>query len=356
MGEQPSESIAVAKRNVKLLLESAVEKASQTDRPIEEFRGIALYDSRRDSQIAELPEFKAARDSIAVINLVQDRFGANEGARLTLQLVYSLFAQLDAPIWSEEVFESIWGSFLEEAHDPTWTYRGIANLRNFDADSLRFDLGDGIVIQGRDFSHLRSVGFSEGILQRLVDDWSSAWGSSSFVMTAESSVPKSPDSVVLSATSEGWMRAQRAIAALRLVAPGDIGLSQMWVIRPSRFNVGLGGVSAMGHSISSAGTAYTLTEDILERYGSVYERLHKLETMGYGGSPGNLDLAPCLHGDIRSLAGGSRYPTSGPHHGARSTSRFRNGDFLQAVVSGCESTWVDGCATRRTASAAKGLL
>jgi hypothetical protein len=107
------------------------------------------------------------------------------------------------------------------------------------------------------------------------------------------------------------MKAQRALRALRLLARGDIGIGRMWVSRPARFNVGLGFGHIIGYSVPVLGSNYRLTDSIAAAVPDVYEALRYLENHGYGGAPGNLDLAlrsfmatydrPLARGDSRVL-------------------------------------------------------
>jgi hypothetical protein len=110
-------------------------------------------------------------------------------------------------------------------------------------------------------------------------------------MLVEDRLEKSPDNFVLSSNPTLFCKAQRAFSALRLLAPGDIGIGRMWVGRAARFNVGLGGKDIVGHSVPSFGSEFQLTESIAAAVPAMYDALRRLETQGYVGAPGNLDLA-----------------------------------------------------------------
>jgi Apea-like HEPN len=185
-------------------------------------------------------------------------------------------------------------------------------VRYLVASSGPFDLGGGVSIRGRSFRELSELGFSQGVLAGLSEDWSAyGFGASSFVMTVEDRLDKSPDNFVLTSPATEFTKAQRALVALRLLAPGDIGIGRMWVSRPARFNVGLGGGHMRGYSVPVLGSDYRLTDSIAAAVPDMYEALRHLEDHGYRGAPGNLDLAlrsfmatydlPLARGDSRVL-------------------------------------------------------
>ena len=71
------------------------------------------------------------------------------------------------------------------------------------------------------------------------------WGSSPYIIWAEDDVEKSPENFITT-SSLPWTKATRALGALRLLGPGEITMSQMWITRTAKFNVGLGGLQASG--------------------------------------------------------------------------------------------------------------
>jgi hypothetical protein len=129
-------------------------------------------------------------------------------------------------------------------------YRNLNNLQNFQCDAMHLDLGDGTSIHGRDGAVLAGLGFNVGISERLFAEWG-GFGASSFVLVAESSMPKRPENLIMVDNSEGWLRCARAIGAMRLVAPGDVGLSAIYVQRVARFNVGIGGIQSQGTTVDT---------------------------------------------------------------------------------------------------------
>ncbi len=74
-----------------VLVTEAISDLRDGGRSAADVRGVALNDPRKDEQIQGLPSFgpfeAAIRDSEAVSRL----FGAREGTRIALQLVYSIW-------------------------------------------------------------------------------------------------------------------------------------------------------------------------------------------------------------------------------------------------------------------------
>lgn len=271
-------------------VEAVVSQANRNSWGVNDLRGIALYNPERDTRVQSVPEFHTIVECISGLPLVVARFGAATAHRLALQLVYEYFRRVDTLRLDERVIERVWGDFMSELEDSNWTTRGVANLRNFTSDVYPIDLGDGVALRGRDFEELKSMGFG-GALEGISEDLNIGFGASSFVLVAENITAKQPDNYIMLDSNSVWIKAQRALGSLRLLASGDLGLSPMWVVRSARFNVGIGGVPRLGASIPSMGSEYVWSADIGSAYPSVYAELAKLERDGYGGSPGNLDLA-----------------------------------------------------------------
>jgi hypothetical protein len=278
-----------ARNAAQSLAREAVERLAERGNGLDDYRGTAFFNTTKDEIFTSLPTFAPAAAAIAAMPDVAERFGDQEGERLTLQLLYTLFGKLAEPQFEDAAFDEIWEAFKAEAADPDWTYRGLANLRNIGSTLDPADLGDGVSIRGRSFEELATLGFSKGVLERLSDDWN-GFGASSFVMIVEKMRMKSPETFVL--MDETWTEAQRTLGALRLLAAGDVSIGPMWMVRPARFDVGLGGGTAqLGFAIPGLGSRYLLDEDIAGRVPPLYQSLKHLETHGYGRAPGNLDLA-----------------------------------------------------------------
>jgi len=189
----------------------------------------------------------------------------------------------------------LWLDFTAELGDPHWVSRGVANVRHFSSEDPLVDPGDGITIRGRNLAELASIGFGTAVLDRLCENWF-GFGASSFVLVVEHAAPKDVKDVgsVLRVDSGSlWAKAIRAVGALRLAAAGDLSIGPMWVVRAARFNVGTPQGASLGVAIPAApaGSQFVWTENAGRVYRSVYGELVRLEEIGYGKSPGNLDLA-----------------------------------------------------------------
>jgi len=258
--------------------------------PPDRLRGIAFYDTERDSRFTSLAPFDAARQAVTKIPIFIARFGLGEAGRIVLQFVYEYFARVDDPRFEKAAFEALWVDFTAEIQEANWVYRGVANIRNFTSQFLHLDLDDGIAIRGRNFNELTSLGFGAAVLGQITEDWH-GWGASSFVLVSEQTIPKQPENVILMDASSVWIKAIRAIGAMRLLAEGQISIGPMWVIRAARFNAGTGGLSRVGFSLPAMGATYIWTENLGRMYPSLYRELAQLETVGYDKSPGNLEIA-----------------------------------------------------------------
>jgi hypothetical protein len=279
-----------AKSALKDLAQRVISAVAATGSPIEELRGIAFFDPRRDAILTAQESFSTAVSAVSELPLLADRFGSAEAHRLVLQFVYGFCGRLSQAAFDETAFENTWRAFSQELEEPTWTYRGVANVRYLRGAPAAVDLGSGVTIRGRNFEELNALGFGEEMLNRLREDWSGP-GASSFVMMVERIVPKRPDNMVQSNDPSLWENALRALRALRLLAPGEISIGRMWVIRPGHFNVGLGGLVSQGYSIPNLGREYELTNDVAESVSELCSELLQLEQAANGRSPGNLELA-----------------------------------------------------------------
>ena len=288
-------------------VEAAVAAVRAAGLPVTSFRGIALHDSRRDGVFTALDAFERAVAAISIEPLVDTRFGPKEGHRLVLQFIYEYFNRVADPVVAVDVaiFDAVWDAFTRELADPDWTYRGVANMRHFaahepsavtslfSADPEHIDLPDGVTIRRRQITDL-ALGFDR-LITELADDWrESGFGHSSFAMVVEQKIPKTPKSVVAVTAPDLWLKVQRAIGALRLVAPGDIGIGSMWIVRSAQFQVGPGIGGRVGFSIPDVGfqfAPYVWRPELSPAVRDVYSDLRWLEVNGYDKAPGNLDLA-----------------------------------------------------------------
>jgi hypothetical protein len=280
----------VEKAALRRFAEAAVRHVAESGQGLQPFLGVALHRPARDAQFTSLSEFKEAELAIADMALVGERYGTDQAKRLALQVVYELLKVLDEPRWDDEAFDRMWEGFTAELDESQWTHRGVANLRNFQSDSQLTDLGDGVSIRGRDPDELAALGFSGADLQGLFDDWD-GFGASSHVMLVEDRIVKDPERFTVARLGPEWRKAQRALQAMRLLTPGDIGIGRMWVTRDAHFNVGSAGTGTVGFSIPAMGSPYVLEESVAAMVPDVYGELRDLEERGYDRAPGNLDLA-----------------------------------------------------------------
>jgi hypothetical protein len=235
-----------AKRALRALTEAAMAAVEASGAGVKPFRGIAIYDTQKDETFTSLAAFKEATKAVASMALVQQRYGVDEAPRVTLQFVYEWLDRVDEPRFQESAFDQLWEDFAAELDEPDWVFRAVANVRWLTAEGGPFDFGDGVSIRGRSYEELRELGFSDPILAALSEDWS-GFGASSYVMLVETRVPKSPENFILGNVETGTTNASRVLGALRLLAPGDISIGRMWMSRPARFNVGLGGTPPFPH-------------------------------------------------------------------------------------------------------------
>lgn len=274
-------------------------------RGLDQFRGVPFYDLDKDQHFVSLAPFLAVEEALTAIPKIVERYGAEGPRRLALGFVYALLERVPSPVFDEPIYEQLQEDFAAELDETSWTYRGVANLRWFRTDGGPYDFGNGVSIRGRSFTELAELGFSQHVLEALSRDWM-GMGASSYVMLAETSVPKSPDNVVMTGTGTEWTRAQRLLEAMRLLAPGDVTIGPMWIARASRVEVGLGGLTSNGVSIPTIGSSYELVEAIVRELPPMVSALDDLAQRGYGNSPGNLDLA------LRSyMATYDRWPPGG---------------------------------------------
>lgn len=283
-------------------VQALIQEAAASGLPLDRLRGFALYDMQKDERVIALNSFAAAEQAIVQIPDFVARLGAENARRITLQCVYQYFSRLDGVRYDDAIFNALWEDFTAEIANPEWTTRGITNVRFFRSENLHIDLGDGVAIRGRNPEELSALGFSPAILGRIMDDWFIGFGSSSFVLVAEDSVPKEPANLV--STSDIWTKAVRAIGACRLAASGSISISAMWPTRVARFNFGIGTLSQIGATAPTTGSDYIWSDAVQAVYPQIYAELKRLEATGYSASPGNLAIA------LRSFMGTyDRWPT-----------------------------------------------
>ncbi|HUX15126.1 MAG TPA: hypothetical protein VMW52_01555, partial [Phycisphaerae bacterium] len=255
-----------------LLLSAAVETTVRAGRELRQVRGTALYDSRKDLLFTSLEPFGAVEAGLRELEQISERYGVDQSHRIALQLVYEYFARAKGMRVDSALIEALWADFVAELDSSVWLTRCVTNLRHFHCGDLHVDLGDGVSIYGRDLDVLARLGFHEGIWERLAADWS-GFGASSFVLVAETSISKRPDNFIMLDNVGAWLRCARAIGAMRLVAPGDVGISATFVQRVARFNVGIGGIHSTGSTLDTIGNPYNWSPERRPMYDVTYTAL-----------------------------------------------------------------------------------
>jgi hypothetical protein len=278
------------KTQLELLLRAVVEAALSTNTELLRLQGVALFDMRKDSLITAHSHFPVLESGIRELKNVSEQCGIEQSGRIALQLVYEYFARADVVMFDQLLLDKLWADFVAELDTPVWRTRSVTNLRYFESNEIRIDLCDGVTIYRRDRNVLKELGFHSALLDLLVDDWS-RFGASSFVLVAESEVPKRPQNFISVDGSVVWARCARAIKAMRLVSPGDVGISETFFQRAAYFNVGIGGITSSGRTIDSIGSQYNWSSANSAAYKSTYKALKQLENNGTNEFPGNLDLA-----------------------------------------------------------------
>jgi hypothetical protein len=189
-----------------------------------------------------------------------------------------------------------------ELAEPEWTYRGLANLRNFSAEPSVPDpvsLGSGVSIRKRSFPAIRPLGFNEATIHALrADAEESVFGFSQYVICVEHRAEKSPDNII-TGDSTGHIALLRTLTCMRLASSGDVTTGPMWAIRPTRFETGRSsGVGRSGWpTVDQGGGTFRLTPSLVRSIrrlqpimAQLYEQFSHLPKSSYKG-PGNLDLA-----------------------------------------------------------------
>lgn len=276
------------------LLTEASAMAVDQKLPINELRGTAFFDMERDARFTNLTSFATTASALLTIPNFETRYGAAEANRILLQIIYGYFRRADSVQVNDDTFTELWHDFSAEMKETHWVYRGVANLRHFDKEGSPLEvleLGDGITVRGRSRTDLTSLGFDDHVWDRISEDWSTPFGSSSYVLVAEHRALKEPGNLIEMDSYSSVTKALRAVQVLRLSGPGWVSIGPMWMTRAARFNVGIGGLTQSGFSMRTSGTKFVWTDSLKDRYSTIYGQLVQLEKQGYGRAPGNLDVA-----------------------------------------------------------------
>src|SRR5215216_921214 len=140
-------------------------------------------------------------------------FGADYGARATLQFVDEYLTRTERPKLDEVAFDATFEAFTSELEDPDWTDVAFANLRNFKSDDALIDFGDGISIRHRSLDEIKErLGWTEWHFEHLTRDWMEGHAASGHVVWVESTVQKAPDTAI--GPEWNWPCARYALGAL----------------------------------------------------------------------------------------------------------------------------------------------
>jgi Apea-like HEPN len=236
---------------------------------------IALYDTQKDDLFVALPEIESAMAALWTDQRVRAQCREDETKRLTLQLVYRICEEISLGSEPLKAIEAAISALDEELDIDSWRHVAVANLNNFHADRYPLTLANYVSVRGRS-KDLIADGLDEYVMQALYDDWLQGGTPSPFVIFAEQFEPKTPDNFIMTSTAVA-SKIQRALLAMRLLKPGDISSGRIFILRPSKFNVGLGGVSSVGATQRTFGTPYSLDAKDMPGVEETYIQLEALQ-------------------------------------------------------------------------------
>jgi hypothetical protein len=267
------------KEALRTLTVQGLEAIAASSFGIDGFGGaIAYYDHRKDELVTAVPSFRAAVERLERCQVVSTLLGAEQATRIALQFVFNAYDVVRNGAPPEAAFESVWDGFVRELDTPTWMFAAIANVQNVECPEGPLDLVDGVSVRGRSFRELEQIlGWGASELHVLFQDWMAASGSS-FVLLLEKKVPKTPDNFLMIDDGTAYVRAARALLALRLVGAGDIRIGRLFLARPASFNVGIGGMMSNGFSVWHPGPTYKLTADKIPDVKRWYQEIALLES------------------------------------------------------------------------------
>jgi hypothetical protein len=294
------------KEALRVLAEQAVQRAVAHDRGLQYFSGATTFqDTRRDQIITELPGFVEARTALGSSPIVREFYGdggppdyEHAWERLVLQYVYGFLGSLPQPTFDLVVFEATWDSFWKELSSPEWHWIGFAQLANFHSSSDLLDLGEGTSIRRIDHQDLVSMGWADGLRERLWQERLRGFVASHGLVT-EHMLPKDPENFIGNDIVM-YGKATRTLLALRLFKGGNVRMGQMWLRRLDSFPFGLLGDYSMGVPVgfpNLMGDAYTFEEADLSEVCELYEMLLRYEEKG-DKAPVNVNLALRSFSDV----------------------------------------------------------
>lgn len=261
-----------------MLIHDALATARASGEPLAQFCGVAFGAPERDARLTRLASFGPATAAVGALPLVAGRYGTGASDRLTLQFVYTHLAALTQPDFDPIAFENTWAAFWQELLTETWTHIGVANLKNFNADFNRVELGDGVTVRLRSFHELRhGLSWGDWEQDQLAEDWRHG-DASSYVLYVEHQEPKSAANLITTNAFETSVKADRALLTLRLLKEGDVRMGRLFFARRATFNVGLGGLlSSVPVAPDFGGLRYCLDADETPQARELYALLSRFE-------------------------------------------------------------------------------
>ena len=209
----PAELLELGKQVLAIL---AADKVDLND-----FRGVAFHEPRKDDQIRAAAQFGPSVGIVAVAPHIGEHIGANEAERFTLQFVFEAVRMTSEGRTIDDATTEVWSNLLAEAADPDGHFAGVANLRHIEVDVGLVPRTVGSVrVAPRSFDDLSVIGFSEFDLEGLTANWTDGGGHSEHVVVGEAARPQRPDRMLVSNDPNIWVDAQRLLGALRLLGPG----------------------------------------------------------------------------------------------------------------------------------------
>jgi hypothetical protein len=258
------------------------------------YGAVPLFDSRNDDQFVGLAEFQDARTCLGRVDVVVGMYGVNELNRLLLWFVFDIAENYQGVVRS---FESVFSRFIAELTRSSWHFVTVARLGNVKCDPGvdQADLGGDVTVRraSPDWADSLDPAIWPILAADFYDGVRSEW-----LIVANTSVPKTPDTVALS-DHVGELRIREELRVLRLSGDGWIHKGRSVTVRRSEPFV-LGGTLTSGtarqraflgeyHIRSDAGAAaarratrealarcqpmeITNVETAVRRFESVFER------------------------------------------------------------------------------------
>ena len=245
-------------------------------------------DTAVDDSVRTLPTYLAASQGINRSRRLKAMYGENLGDRLVLAWAYGCVA------FREVDLHELLSEFWSEITSLEWRYVAVANLTNFEADADDISFPHGLSIRTRSRPELMALtGYSlEELANTVGADWMRASGlAGRFVVLHIDTEPKRPENIVLGNTGREAVRLLQLIAALRLHAAGDVGMSTIFMRRIEQFPIGLGGIAQSPRFAGGPfGSTYRL---VAAESGRIASLLGQLDELASSTSPlrGRLDRA-----------------------------------------------------------------